>query len=351
MKHFILLLSTLITVQVSAQFNPGRGTYPLDTVIFIHQNDADFIQIPENSLWHKTRGNKSGMENNDASWVLVSDTGHAFVSQDTSYFDIKIPNALLFGGENSEIYKEALDHNLESLFYSYLWSYSIRIENQFQITDESKGVFLYKDDQSTLFDTVGIWYENSDRYNDCHFQISQTLSPNHPEDFWSKMAYPISGDTEQSWKYTWLYYYFLPASLKSNSINTDNVLEDTTTVRVLYIAPDSLSGGAGWMIKSIAIRTYVCLENCPTEVEQINGTEPIISIYPNPVADFLHLKPGKTAPENLSYKIINAMGQAMNVKSSHNNGEVLFETSQLSKGSYVLLVQGSGFFNSYLFVK
>lgn len=351
MKKLLFVLFAAISFQVSAQFQSGSGVYPLDTTILIHQNDADFIQIPENSLWQKTRGTKLALENRDSSWVLITDTVGYFVSRDTSYFDIKIPNALLFGGVNSEYYKNAYDYNFESIFFTYLSSYAIVIENQIRITDESKGMFLYKAGDSELFDTVGMYYENSERYNECGFGVSKSSTPEYPEEFWINDNYIISGDTYQKWNYTWLYFEFIPASLKNASLNDHNILDDTTTVRVLYVAPDPSSGGAGWMIKSIRIYTYICLQNCPSEVEEINTETFNGSIYPNPVGHTLHYNPGNVPLEKSSCTIVNTLGQKVDVDYVIKDGELHFNTAKLNRGTYVLWVKSSGISKSYLFIK
>lgn len=350
MKKISFTLMLVISIQSFGQGGySGSGYFPIDTVFTILLNDSNFIKIPENSIWHKSNKGKTGLTNPDTSLVLVTDTNNINVSEGSYYFDLDVPNEMIMGGENSEIFQNYNNWYAGPGFENIFWNYEIVIEHQHNIFDENFGTLLYKEGSSLPFDTLGKWYSSGIHYP---LRLINSTTNLYPDGYF---PYPenhkVTGMRNTDWFYTWLTYEFLPASTKSATLETKNYLEDTTTLRIIYHSFDSLTGGPGWMIKSISLRTYICTSNCPTDIQDISNINTIGEIYPNPVGSQFIFKPYNSTGDQLNYNILNSLGQVVPTHCQKAEDSYLFSVSELNQGVYFLMVSDQNKSYTQRFIK
>lgn len=85
------------------------------------------------------------------------------------------------------------------------------------------------------------------------------------------------------------------------------------------------------------VSTSECTSSAYLTSDELNSSE--ISIYPNPVTDYLNISTGNTTKQPLAYYIYNALGQLVENKSIKNESDLKINVNTYQSGTYILNVQ------------
>jgi hypothetical protein len=330
MRIFTLAILVFSSIRLFAQYNSGYGYFPIDKVFSIDTEDSIYFEIPSNTAWHKSKHGKPGLEYSDNQISMITDTNTINVRQGVYYFDLRVPNKMITG--DSTLFGDYI-----ASAYNVLWNYDIIIQHKHNISANSNGLVLFRESDQNEFDTLG----KPDYYSYPNVAVSNSdtdiyLTYNtfdYPE------YYKIHGIHNDKWNYTWFWYQFFPVKHATAQQTQTSFFQDTTTIRFVYDSPDNLTGGPGWLIKNIRIRTYICTSDCPSSIKEY-ATYKNVTTYPNPAQNKLKINFNAIAiPDVFTLKVVSIFGQQFPVNYSKNYDDIELDVSRLNNGLYMILVQ------------
>ncbi|OFX57741.1 MAG: hypothetical protein A2046_13610 [Bacteroidetes bacterium GWA2_30_7] len=332
MRKLLFSIALLLPTLAFSQYYYGTGFFPIYRTFTFDNVDTNFIKIPTSSIWHITKTGKTGLLSGDSSFAIVTDTNNVNVKTGSYYFDIKIPNYMITGDTT---------HNSNDN-YPFFWNYEFTIKHKHNITNSSYGTVFYKSTNLNQFDTLpnSLYWINY--CSNPQFSLGNYYDSTFYYYYEGDFSYPdfkFTGIRDTQWIYS-IYNYVAPMLVKQpqDCNESTDYNYDTTTFRITYNSPDSLLGGAGWLIKNIKIITYQCTTNCPTNIDKNYIDNLTFNLYPNPASDYLTIDFNNIKSGNYNTTIYNNFGQKVKIPFRKEEYDFKFDVSKLPNGIYQLFI-------------